>query len=218
MEKIYTPAQLKWFEEHNFNEKGETFIIVGIDTYPIKDMLKAEGWTYNSLLGWHIAVPSCSIVSSYQMHTIHFDDVYNFIFDRITNKVYTEIKATAKEHIIRILRAYRPQDMVESQYIGEIGDKLVGIPVVLESKRKFTSAYGESNIFLFNMNGNILVWITKLNVAAEIGSHMRLSGTIKEFKEFRGCKQTRVTRCKITDISNPTEDNTSDKFVFSKNI
>ena len=218
MEKIYTPAQLKWFKEHNFNEKGETFIIVGTDTYPIKDMLKAEGWTYNPLLGWHTAAPSCSIVSSYHMHTIHFDDIYNFIFDRITDKTYTEIKSTAKDHMTRILRAYRPQDMVESQYVGELGDKLVGVPVVLESKRKFDSAYGESNIFLFNMNGNILVWITKLNVAAEIGSHMRLSGTIKEFKEFRGCKQTRVTRCKITDISNPTEDNTSDKFVFSKNI
>ena len=181
-------------------------------------MLKAEGWTYNSLLGWHTATPSCSIVSSYQMHTIHFDDIYNFIFDRITDKVYTEIKSTAKEYMTHILKAYRPQDMVESQYVGELGDKLVGVPVVLESKRKFDSAYGESNIFLFNMNGNILVWITKLNVAAEIGSHMRLSGTIKEFKEFRGCKQTRVTRCKITDISNPTEDSTSDKFVFSKNI
>ena len=47
MEKVYTPAQLKWFEEHNFTEKGETYIIVGTDTYPIKDMLKAEGWTYN---------------------------------------------------------------------------------------------------------------------------------------------------------------------------
>ena len=218
MEKIYTPAQLKWFEEHNFNEKGETFIIVGTDTYSIKDMLKAEGWTYNPLLGWHTATPSCSIVSSYQMYTIHFDDVYNFIFDRFTGKAYTEIKSTAKDHMTRILRTYRPQDMIESQYVGELGDKLVNIPVVLESKRKFDSAYGESNIFLFNMNGNILVWITKLNVAAEIGSHMRLSGTIKEFKEFRGCKQTRVTRCKITDISNPTEDSTSDKFVFSKNI
>ena len=218
MEKIYTSAQLKWFKEHNFNEKGETFIIVGTDTYPIKDMLKAEGWTYNPLLGWHTSAPSCSIVSSYHIHTIHFDDVYNFIFDKITDKAYTEIKSTAKDHMVRILRAYRPQDMVESQYVGELGDKLVNIPVVLESKRKFNSAYGESNIFLFNMNGNILVWITKLNVAAEIGSHMRLSGTIKEFKEFRGCKQTRVTRCKITDISNPTEDSTSDKFVFSKNI
>ena len=68
------------------------------------------------------------------------------------------------------------------------------------------------------MNGNILVWITKLNVAAEIGSHMRLSGTIKEFKEFRGCKQTRLTRCKVSNISNPTTEDTSDKFVFSKNI
>lgn len=218
MEKVYTSAQLKWFEEHNFTEKGETYIIVGTDTYPIKDMLKAEGWTYNSLLGWHTATPSFSIVSTYQVHTIYFDDVYTFTFNQIPDKAFTEIKATAKEHMIRILRAYRPQDMVESQYVGEIGDKLVGIPVVLESKRKFDSAYGESNIFLFNMNGNILVWITKLNVAAEIGSHMRLSGTIKEFKEFRGCKQTRVTRCKITDISNPTEDSTSDKFVFSKNI
>lgn len=218
MEKVYTPAQLKWFEEHNFTEKGETYIIVGTDTYPIKDILKAEGWTYNSLLGWHTATPSFSIVSTYQVHTIYFDDVYTFTFSQIPDKAFTEIKATAKEHMIRILRAYRPQDMVESQYVGEIGDKLVGIPVVLESKRKFTSAYGESNIFLFNMNGNILVWITKLNVAAEIGSHMRLSGTIKEFKEFRGCKQTRLTRCKISNISNPTTEDTSDKFVFSKNI
>ena len=61
MEKVYTPAQLKWFEEHNFTEKGETYIIVGTDTYPIKNMLKAEGWTYNSLLGWHTAAPSSSI-------------------------------------------------------------------------------------------------------------------------------------------------------------
>lgn len=218
MEKVYTSAQLKWFEEHSFTEKGETYIIVGTDTYPIKNMLMAEGWTYNPLLGWHTAAPSSSIASTYQVLTIYFDDVYTFTFSQIPDRAFTEIKATAKEHIARILRAYRPQDTVESQYVGEIGDKLVGIPVTLESKRKFTSAYGESNIFLFNMNGNILVWITKLNVAAEIGSHLHLSGTIKEFKELSGCKQTRLTRCKVSILSNPTTEGSSDKFVFSKNI
>jgi len=65
----------EWFEKNGFNAEGDTYIIVGIDTYAIKNELKAAGWKYNSWLRWHGPDPSAF---PNNVHKLYWDKAYSF--------------------------------------------------------------------------------------------------------------------------------------------
>lgn len=86
-----------------------------------------------------------------------------------------------------------------SQFIGEAGQKLeikakyIGSPF-------FESVYGRTYIHQFkDENGNKIVWKsgTKPEVLSEENQMVILKGTVKEHSEYKGEKQTTMTRCKI---------------------
>lgn len=47
-----------------------------------------------------------------------------------------------------------------------------------------------------DINGNVIIWKSSKYIADE-KEISKLTGTIKEHKDFNGVKQTIVTRCKI---------------------
>ena len=56
-----------------------------------------------------------------------------------------------------------------------------------------------STIFTFDYNGNSLVWITTSDKNIHIGDTILLTGTIKDYKEYKGIKQTYLSRCIIKE-------------------
>ena len=49
-------AQKNWLLRNNFDENGDTFIVMG-DSYTIKDKLKSFGFKYSDYIKWHCAIP-----------------------------------------------------------------------------------------------------------------------------------------------------------------
>lgn len=87
----------------------------------------------------------------------------------------------------------------QSQWIGEIGQR---ITIDVESVACVTSwtncfdGYNESITYLYKIvdtKGNVYMWKT----AKDLDNVSKLVGTIKEYDEFRGVKQTVLTRCKV---------------------
>lgn len=83
-----------------------------------------------------------------------------------------------------------------SNHIGKVGDRLT---VKIHSVKCITSwetDYGITRIYkIVDENGNVYTWKTG-NFIAEEDINV-LKGTVKEHKEYRGIKQTELTRCKV---------------------
>ena len=94
----------------------------------------------------------------------------------------------------------------KGSHLGKIGDR-IKIEVTVKGFRAFESRYsrgGEGYIHIFeDASGNILQWFTdKLQSDLNIsdGQKILLEGTVKKHDEYRGTKQTVVSRCSCKAI------------------
>ena len=90
-----------------------------------------------------------------------------------------------------------PQAKFESTFVGAEGDK-VEIDVKLRRVTGFKSNFGYTRVYTFeDAAHNLIVWKTGKSLGLKEGSYVHIAGTIKEHSEFRGKKQTVLTRCKV---------------------
>lgn len=103
-----------------------------------------------------------------------------------------------------------------SEYVGSVGDKIC-VKVTLVNRFEKTSYkfsyYGQTTYtyLMEDENGNVLVWKTGslLDYPQENdqlgfirkGDCLEIRGTVKEQSEYKGQKQTVLTRCRYTFIS-----------------
>lgn len=89
---------------------------------------------------------------------------------------------------------------IHSEYIGNIGDK---ITINVQSVKLMTSwdgQYGIIKIYKFmDKDGNVYTWKTS-KLVDDIFVEMSIIGTVKAHTEFRGIKQTEITRCRVTVV------------------
>ncbi len=100
-----------------------------------------------------------------------------------------------------------------SEYVGNVGDKLT--VDVKESKliTSWQTVYGMTFLYKFlTADNNVLVW--KASKSYE-GEPKRITGTVKDHKEYDGEKQTILTRCKITEKKEDVQEHPAGCFDFS---
>lgn len=178
----------KFIEWDNFDENGCTWIAVG-NTFPIKDELKKAGAKFNKELGWH-----------FKEETTEFKVVPVMVYDvveKLTDGRYT-YKETVYDYIKSIQDKY--VEHTNSNWVGTVGQMLNAF-VTLKDVHQFNGAFGLTNVFTFKDEfDNSIVWITASAVNLKIGTSYSLRGTIKAHNEFRGDKQTMVSRCKCMEV------------------
>ena len=89
-------------------------------------------------------------------------------------------------------------EKIQSEYIGEIGEKLENLTVKFSYHTGFDTRYGWTNVYKFLSGDNILVWFSTVEIDAEIGDNITIKKcTIKNHDTYNGDKQTIITRAKI---------------------
>jgi hypothetical protein len=100
----------------------------------------------------------------------------------------------AFERVERDKQTFKP----ESKHVGNIKDKL---ELELTVKSLYTLpdyGYGESLLITFaDSLGNVYLWKSSTMPDLEKGQAVKLKGTVKEHSEYKGTKQTVLTRCKF---------------------
>lgn len=93
-----------------------------------------------------------------------------------------------------------------SEYVGNVGDKL-SLNVILLKTICYESCYGTGYFHLFtDENCNVFKWSTNKALltddyhSIDEGTRLSLTGTVKSHDEYRGVKQTVITRCKYSVI------------------
>lgn len=85
----------------------------------------------------------------------------------------------------------------ESTWQGSVKDKL-DLTVTVESTRTMDSHYGTTTlIVMVDATGNRYKWFASGFVSAAAGDQLTIKGTVKAHDEYRGTKETILTRCKI---------------------
>jgi hypothetical protein len=84
-----------------------------------------------------------------------------------------------------------------SEYFGSVGDKIER-EVTLVNKYETQSYYGYMCYHIFKDDeGHTFVWMTSSRPCLSIGNAYKIKATIKEHSEYKGEKQTFVTRVKV---------------------
>ena len=84
-----------------------------------------------------------------------------------------------------------------SKHVGEVKKREV-FTLTYDKVRTFDSEYGLTYIYNFtDSEGNSLIWFTGNDQDFKQGEEYSLKATVKEHKEYKGMKQTIITRCKV---------------------
>lgn len=85
-----------------------------------------------------------------------------------------------------------------SEYVGEVKDR---ITVKVQSVKCVTSwetDFGITRIYkIIGEDGNVYTWKTGKFIDDENAANISITGTVKAHTEFRGIKQTELTRCRV---------------------
>ena len=85
-----------------------------------------------------------------------------------------------------------------SNFVGEIGKRVDLSNLTVKLLTSWETMYGYTYMYKFtDNNGNIFTWKTGTWIDTESVSSVNLKATIKAHSEYRGVKQTELTRCKI---------------------
>lgn len=150
----------------------------------------------------HDAVQWCANLTDNEIET-------NFMFNlhRIceaglcTSEHYamvTSLIPAYKKALGKILR----KKEATSEWISEEGKRIsMSLKLIADVPYSAFNAFGEYTKHMIQFedeNGNILVWFTTTNPQKEIGSTITVTGTVKRHSEYKGTKQTELTRCKLS--------------------
>lgn len=96
----------------------------------------------------------------------------------------------------------RKQADSKSSWVGSVGDRLEIKDVALSLLTSWDTEFGYTYLYkMVDVAGNIYTWKTGKwlgnNECVPEGARVTLKGTIKSHTEFRGVKQTELTRCKV---------------------
>jgi hypothetical protein len=192
MKAEFEEKRLAWLEKNNFSADGYTYIITG-DSYSIKDELKAGGWRFDPVIKWHKADPT-----GYEDRVIKI-----YVEDCFEGSAWGDYhyKTGSKDYIDNLLAAAQPQ--VESNWIGEVGDKVSNLTVQLVRKYTMDGKYGVTTLYGFqDKDGNIINWWSSTFQEVEQGDWVIIvRATIKKLDTYKDVKQTVITRAKLGQIS-----------------
>lgn len=180
--------------EFGYNpENPQVYLVVGENSYEIKDQLKENGFRFDRDLGWYNTHPE-QVPAGFSLTSVPFDDLFDW--DWFTRRI--SVKDDAKKVADAAKNAAAPKS--NSEYVGEIKERLRDLQVVYVKSREVDGYYGVTTIYTFKTGENILTWFSSgkgLPQDINVGDSFLLTGTVKDHKEYNGVKQTVLTRCLV---------------------
>lgn len=181
-----------WLLEHGFTADGFTFMFLG-NTFDMKDAIKEAGGKFNQFLGWHI---------DHEVEGFHFLKVS---IKECGEESYWGYEITKDMKEARTEASKKFINEPESVWFGQEGDK-VDMIVKYRRTSSFTiPSYSRTwltesmHIHTFTDDaGHTFCWKTGNFPEMEVGQEVHLKGTVKNLTEYKGIKQTNLTRCKVT--------------------
>lgn len=194
----------KYLQSRGFSVEGFSWIVMG-KTFEIKDQLKAAGAKFDDAFGWHFDHE----VTEFPTVRVSIEDPIHSL--DIEGEEFTETLAWYANdgtlcfaanwpiacHIKGLREKWEADHAPATEWIGDVKDKL-DLKVKLVRRGSYETMYGTTYVYTFeDAEGHQLIWKTVNWLEHETGAHVTLTGTIKAHSEYKGIKQTELTRCKV---------------------
>lgn len=163
------------------SENGEWVLyMVKGNTYSIKDELKALGCKFQPSIGWYSAQP----LDGYECQ--------RFIEDQVVDKSQEYSIVWKDKSEIEAQKEYEPS---ASEWVGEVGERIERVFHFDKLVWRGAGVAGKTSYMwlMSDEDGNAYKWSTSCYY--EEGDAVKLRATIKDHSEYKGTKQTVVTRC-----------------------
>ena len=174
----------EWLTKLGFGNEDGTYVIYMVkgNTYSIKDELKALGCKFQPSIGWYSAHP----LDGYDCQRFEQAQVVDMEQElSIVWKSKDEVAAQIE---------YEPST---SEWVGEVGGRIEKVFHFDKIAWRGAGVAGKTS-YLYLMSdedGNSYKWSTSCYY--EEGDEVKMRATIKDHSEYKGTKQTVVTRCTV---------------------
>ena len=112
---------------------------------------------------------------------------------------YTYNRELKRQKELLDKQAKHQKEAGDSDYVGEVGDKIEFNTVSVECIYSGENQFGVSFLYkLIDENSNVFMWSTSTYL--EDGANFTIKGRIKNHQEYNGIKQTWITRCRAIKI------------------
>lgn len=99
----------------------------------------------------------------------------------------------------KIEYAKKNEEAMASNFVGNVKDRLKDISATVSYVKSMSSDYGPMTLIkLIDNDNNIFCWFASGSKDFVIGQGVKFTGTVKSHNEFRGVKETQLTRVNIT--------------------
>lgn len=170
--------------EYNGFVNGYVIAIYG-DTYSVKDELKEAGARFSYGLGWYFS-DEAQVPEKFQAQSL-----------RITwEMVSTDGCIKSDIDVKEIVSNAIPKAESTSEYQGKVGERLRGLELEVV---RFWDGGGYYVHTMKDMFDNVYTWMTSSR-ALEQGTWVRMDATVKKHEEYKGVKQTHLTRPAIKEV------------------
>lgn len=170
--------------EYNGFQNGYVIAIYG-DTYSVKEELKEAGARFTYALGWYFS-DEASVPEKFLTQSI-----------KITwEMVSREGRILSDIDVKEIVTNAIPKEKSNSEYQGKVGERLRGLELEVTRFWDGGTYYVHT---LEDMDGNVYTWMTSAR-ALEKGTLVRMDATVKKHEEYKGVKQTYLTRPSIKEV------------------
>lgn len=172
-----------------FGDAGYITIYLG-NTYENLSWFKAEPeCRYHKIWGWY--TPSDKELPEDIPEGI---STARLEWEKVVDGNGTAVNETKAQDAVNEIKYANVESV--SEYIGEIGSR-EEFTLTVKKAIAIYGAYGTSTMHIMeDEDGNVFVWTTAAKDLERDVTYV-LKGTIKDHKEYRGVKQTVLTRCKV---------------------
>lgn len=194
----------EYLRRQGFSADGKTWVVMG-NTYEIKDQLKAAGCKWNPEFGWHFD----HMVNDFAVTEVNIDDNIPYQDDSTESigqyaengTLYFLPGEFLQDYMKSLREQYIADHAPKTEYFGNVGDKLE-LEVKLVHRGAFTTNWGTTLVYTFtDSKDHQFVWKTGTSWDVSEGTKITLRGTVKAHSEYRGVRQTELTRCRIISHS-----------------
>ena len=197
----------KYLKSRGFSAEGLAWVVMG-NTFEIKDQLKAAGARWDNTFGWHFdhevaEFPTVRISIEDKLTRLSFESPEESYDDKIGHYWADGTLDFGDEwpitlYIKELREKWEADNAPKTEWYGSIKDR-VDLEVKLVRRGSYDTMYGTTFVYTFeDAQGHQLVWKTGTWLEQEVDSQVALKGTIKAHTEYKGTKQTELTRCKVS--------------------
>lgn len=114
--------------------------------------------------------------------------------------VASAVAAKARADEAELRRTRELQANKDSQWLGAEGERLKDLLVTFENQRTIAGGFGNTYLMKFRDEaGNIVSWFSSVCFSVRPGEQLKLTGTVKAHNEYKGVRETVLTRCKMEE-------------------